>query len=511
MAYTNTPAVSTYQNKVIPFAEEWETRDYTNSKDVQNINVVWDIVKEPITGDSYVEAIKREGVDVWWSNFGSGLQIMGIYTWKAYGDGYIVVVTPAGVYLVNAMSGALPIIVNSSGCTISGNPGVHVGFDEYQYDNGQKRIVFSDGISTYVYDGGFNTAVKITDADFPTPHLPYPVVLDGYLFISDLKGNIQNSALNDPMNWAAGDFISVESYSDNTLALCRVGQYICALGNESIQYFYDAANPTGTPLAAQTTVLRIGYMGGLAQHGEDTYFIGQPPEGAPSVYQLTGLKAQPIASLPASRRQIRYQAAFIAGVVVFKGRAVYLWREDKDFIGLNQITYGLDLSCGLWSQFNYGTPLDTLNYPFPINDSCTYRDVNGIRTLMLFRQSANIYSTTPTANLDNGQTFDVVLRTKNLDFGSRRNKFGSRLLAHCDQLDDVAGHKYLTVVWYKDDYRTPLPPGPFSPGASMDLSNEYPVVWGLGVFRKLAIQVTYNGNQAFRMRGLEIDFNLGGV
>lgn len=502
MAYTQTPTQSTYQTKVIPFAEEWETREQTNAKDVQNINVVWDVVKESLDGDGYVEAIKREGIDIYSANYGAGNPIMGIYTWKGYGDGYVVVVTTNAVFLLNTFTGAT---IGTAAVSISGLTGIHVGFDEYQYDNGDKRVIFSDGLRTYVYDGVV-TATLITDPDFPLlAHLPYPVVLDGYLFISDLKGNIFNSALNDPLTWTAGNSISVESYSDNTLAICRVGQYIAALGNESIQFFYDAANPTGTPLAVQTTVLKVGFMGGLAQHGDDTYFIGQPNGGAPSVYQLTGLKASPVQSLPASRRLITFNNSFLGNIVIFQGRAVYIWREDKDFIGLNQLTYGLDLSSGLWSQFTYGAG-GGLNGDMPVSMSCTFRDSNGLRSMMLFKQSTNLYATVVGSYTDQGALYEFTMRTKNLDFGTRRNKFGSRVLLNCDQMMPPAGPQTsVQIYWGVDDYQT-FPGTGFS---AVDAASEYPVCYGMGLFRKIYFKLQYRGNQAFRVQSLEFDFNLG--
>lgn len=60
MAYTKTPLNSTDQNTQVPLLQQWTTRDSSNSKDIKNINVIWEIVQGPSGPESAV-AIKRDG------------------------------------------------------------------------------------------------------------------------------------------------------------------------------------------------------------------------------------------------------------------------------------------------------------------------------------------------------------------------------------------------------------------------------------------------------------------
>jgi len=113
-----------------------------------------------------------------------------------------------------------------------------------------------DGVKGYVFTGPSTAPTEITDADFPTPHIPQPVFLDGYLFVA--KANTQdiyNSDLDNPLLWTAGNFISAEMYPDKIVGLTKNNNYIYAVGRNSVEYLYDAANLT-SPLARHDSAVQ---------------------------------------------------------------------------------------------------------------------------------------------------------------------------------------------------------------------------------------------------------------
>jgi len=112
---------------------------------------------------------------------------------------------------------------------------------------------------TLSFDNNFPTTAgtEITSADFPTPHCPFPVFMDGYLFVAKSgTQDIYNSNLDDPALWTAGDYISAEMYPDKIVALSKNNNYIYALGSNSIEYFYDAAVATGSPLGRHDSAVQ---------------------------------------------------------------------------------------------------------------------------------------------------------------------------------------------------------------------------------------------------------------
>ena len=70
--------------------------------------------------------------------------------------------------------------------------------------NGYPQIMFCDGTYGYVYEGGTNTFVQITDTDFPG--CGSLAMIDNYAIISEPStGRMWNSELNDFTSWVGSD------------------------------------------------------------------------------------------------------------------------------------------------------------------------------------------------------------------------------------------------------------------------------------------------------------------
>jgi len=89
----------------------------------------------------------------------------------------------------------------------------------------------------------------ITDPDYPATTVPGIVFLDGYFFVMTPNGEIYNSNLEDPTSWNALDFITAEMEPDDGVAIFKHLNYIVAFGKSTTEFFYDAANASGSPLA----------------------------------------------------------------------------------------------------------------------------------------------------------------------------------------------------------------------------------------------------------------------
>lgn len=501
MAYSKAPMVSTYQTKQINLMEAWETRDSSNFYDVDNINVVWDVIQNQTTGESYFEAIKRDGTVNFRSGADPGFNVYGIYFWEFYQR--IVVVAQGGIYMYD-VTGA------QTNFTAHAIDDAHIGFTPFLFDNGTVNLIITDGNHLIKLDFA-GVIVDIVDPDRPILHRPYPVFLDGYLFLADLKGNIQNSVLNDPTNWNAADFISVESYSDTISAIARHGQYIVAFGTASIQFFYDAANPTGTPLAPQTTVLRVGFMGGLTDYRDSLVFIGAGANGKASIYQLEGLKATPLASPPLIRRLETFSGYYIlsnfreGNIININGHAMYTWTDNPYASQPVQKTYALDLDTGIITAINISTGLVPFDL-FPIRSAITITSGDAMSTVFALFNGAGtsgtkLYRFSATAYDDVGFATEVRFRTKTENFGTKRDKFGSRILFDCDYAGTPKGSMTVSAL-YNDSAAT-------STQKSISLNNTYPVLYGIGRFRTIQFLIRYVDPHPMRWRSIEIDYNQG--
>jgi len=135
----------------------------------------------------------------------------------------------------------------------------------------------------------------ITDVAFPPNQTPALVLakggaeLNGTMYVYTTDGQIWNSAVEDPTSWNILDSITSEVRSDGGVALFKHTDHIAALGERSLEFFYDNANPTGSPLNSRTDVSHdIGSVDHNTFFGDSnsSYFCGLTASGDVGVYLL---------------------------------------------------------------------------------------------------------------------------------------------------------------------------------------------------------------------------------
>jgi hypothetical protein len=90
--------------------------------------------------------------------------------------------------------------------------------------------------------------------------------------------------------------------------------------------------------------------------------------------------------------------------------------------------------------------------------------------------------------------------TDQIDFDSYNQKSMGNLTIWADKPSSTAS---VTVYWSDDDYQN------YNSGVSVDLYQERPNLNRLGRFRRRAFKLTYAANQPLRLKGLEVDVNMG--
>ena len=148
----------------------------------------------------------------------------------------------------------------------------------------------TDGTVTWICRGRYN--------NFPTTTSSSVKTLNGYIFVC-VGGDIYNSDLDIPDSWNTSDFISTEIYPDNIVALAKYKNYLVAFGTNTIEFFYDAANVSGSPLQRQEGILHnIGCMGqGMVIDNEDKVFwISQTSAQTYSLWTLDKFEAKKLST-----------------------------------------------------------------------------------------------------------------------------------------------------------------------------------------------------------------------
>lgn len=511
MAYTKAPTQDTYQTKQIPLVYEWDNRKSTETsesvvdpKQTVAQNVFFELIEKGSIGEAYYYAIKRSGTD-----FGVEVpaNILGMHYWVNLGR--VIVVTATNIYQIDPLTGIA--LTTATGAFAGADAALYgVNFTEFLYENGTEDLIIASGsgdFGTYTQGGVYTPC---TDPDRPSQIRGYPVFLDGYLFFTDLTGNIYNSDLNLPLSWSASNLMSVESYPDITQAIARAGNYIVALGTTSIEWFYDAANPTGTPLArVDGATQQIGYLQGLISTENAIYFVGRANQGTPSVYKISGLKITEVGS-PTVRRWLNTTSIVPNSrghIIINGGHRFYTVVQNRNESGPT-LTYMMDLDNGMWSSLVLRN--DTEGPYIFTSTTVLKKDVLGRAanaetwfseyqtTSALYFASYNYSDYTSSSYVN----FTCKFTTRPLDFGNYRTKFVSRLVFGTDK---NATSTFMQVSWSDDDYST------FSTPRPVNLANVYAPLWACGAFRKRIFQITYADDFPMRWASVEIDYNQGGA
>ena len=129
------------------------------------------------------------------------------------------------------------------------------------------------------------TAMGAPDSTAGDYTVPGVVSMDGYIFVACANGRIFNCNLGDITTWTATDFVSAERYDDTTKFICKHNNNIAVFGDQSIEFFYNASHPGGSPLQRRDDVF---YDMGLASY---LYFPqSQPIDSNDSLIAFVGNK-----------------------------------------------------------------------------------------------------------------------------------------------------------------------------------------------------------------------------
>lgn len=481
MPFSKQPVVSTQSTKKVEFITTFDNRDGTTNKDVDLFNVFFE--KEG-KNDEDARAFKRDGLTPYLTL--PSTNIRGIYYWEDFNR--ILVASGNSIYVYNTLDGALLATIAAVFGTVSGN----VGFTEFLYDTNVVKIVATDGTTLGTIDSTYVWTAS-ADADMPVPHLPEPVFLDGYLFL--VKANtadIYNSNLNDPLAYTAGDFLSCEMFPDTVLKFSKLNNYLIAFGSSSIEYFWDAANATGSPLQRNDTPVKlIGYLGGFAQHANKIYFVGNSSTTTPEVFMLEDFKIEPVSNDTVRR----YLGSLTSSLSTNLGNIVSCQGHDFYVMNVGTLTYVMDLKHKTWYRWGFQA-----SNSLPITYSISVRSNTTYTSVVYITDAIELFKFSPTAYQDSGVSFTVRFTGKNQMYDSYNRKFAGRLSVIADRPTTDAN---LMVSWSDNDYQS------FNTPRAINLNQQLPRLERGGVFRRRAYKFEFTANAPLRIERVELELNQG--
>lgn len=484
MAYSKNPNLSTYDTvrQSLIYSPLQRSGSILN-KDAKLVNMLVEVIQSPDERNTRVFVKSRPGLASAYTTAAGVAR--GLYYWKVSGVGYAISVTADKVYSNGTY---LQTLTTTTG---------EVGFTEFVDSTGTVKLVMLDGTKGYVFTSPTIAATEITDVDFPTPHIPMPVFIDGYLIVAKAgTQDVYNSNLDDPTAWTAGDYISAEMYPDKIIALSKNNNYVYAIGSNSVEYFYDAANAVGSPLGRhESAVQQFGTVApaSVVQTEKEVILIGETGNGGHTVWTIDGFKEKEI-GIPAIRSIFRAEGANLASA---KAHCIRVSGQKLYVITLTSLTVVYSFDTQMWSYWTSGATGNTAFIGGHAADG-----PNGT-AYVLDNTSGAIYTISEDNHTDAGTAFLCQVITPKFDFDSINQKFMSRLALIGDIPDTSGAGNTVTVYWTDDDYQS------WSTGRSLSFDYDFPVITQLGRFRRRAFKFEYNQPYLLRLEAFEVDLNKG--
>ena len=348
-------------------------------------------------------------------------------------------------------------------------------------------------IDTTVVDGGITWTCSGSYGGFPTPHVPKPAFLDGYIFLIDtVTSDIYNCDLENPRGWSAANFIAAEMWPDDATALSRQNNQIVVFGRESIEFMYDSGS-AGTPLQRNDTIaLEIGTVNAdtIYQDEKQLIFVGQSGLGGRSIWLMSGSQPTKISYESIER------VLDVEGTSITSAKAMGLRVAGHLFYILNltskTLVYSVDE--GIWHEWstNSGGAHTKFAYSY-VTDN-----LSGVPILQ-HDTDGKTYKLDTSVYRDNSIDILAELITAKLDFGNINRKFMYSLSLIGDT---TAATSTISFRWSDDDYKT------WTSWKDIDLVTR-PYFMKLGVFRRRAFHFKYTDNYPLRLEAMEFDVNKG--
>jgi hypothetical protein len=480
--------------KRVQLTGPFDSRDNTFEKSVRIVNGYAE--RDPTTGEYQI--YKRPGFSTTQYVSGGGVG-KGVYFFESSpGIGKLISIVGNDVFSHNLIT----LAGTNIGSTVVGASGFN-SFVTVPGAGSAQELVFGDGTTAYFTDGTTVTQILGAD-DFPTGTNSFRRgwgYLDGFLFVLVTPREIRGTTnLDDPAIWDLLNSIQARSEPDYGVYLTKHLNYIIALKQWTSDFFYNAGNPTGSPLSyVRGASLPYGLLnaGAIQEIDGALIWISTNRSSGPQVMLLDRMQPS-IVSTPAIDRMLRAGSGdnWFSSVIKLGGHKFFTISTQN--IGFTLV---YDISENLWYQWTNATggrwtPTQvTYMRSSIVPDAWTYvaQDITGN---LFFMDEDYIYPN------DAGTIVPLDIYTPRYDAGTKRSKQLAAMLFSADRIQGM-----LEVRHNDRDYD----PAAWSNFRTVDLSIDVPQLTDCGSFTSRAWNFRYKGNTAFRMKTVDLQIDIGTI
>lgn len=373
--------------------------------------------------------------------------------------------------------------------------------------------VFNDTSQAY-----YTTTAAVVDmnglANFPTNIVRGWAYLDGTLYVMKVTNEIYGSAnLDDPTVWNLTNVIIARNGSDPSVALSKHKEYVMALKRDSTEFFYNAGNPTGSPLAAlRGSKIPYGCANAYTEQkiDEENFWVSRNEGGNFQVIRLTNLRPS-IISTPTVERILRNFSGIGTIGTALTARSFQLKLGGHRY-------YGLSLPVEVYNYITGATTSTTVTLVYDLDQALWYRwtsassnaawEMAGNSVLASDRRVAmqnystgnvHVVSEDYIQNSDAGTAPPVEIYTPDHDFGTQRNK---QLAAMFFRGNIISGSE-LQLRYSDDDFVT------WSNWRSLNLGIKHPNLTDCGSFYRRAWNLRHQSPTPFRIKTTDLQLDMG--
>ena len=396
----------------------------------------------------------------------------------------------------------------------------------------------------YATKAAYSTFTEMTtavDADWPfvsnVKMTGGGAVLNGILYLMDTDGKIWNSAADTPTSWTGTDFITAARSTDSGVYLTSHHDNIVAISSKSLEFFYDAGNPNGSPLQRREDIF---YNTGCLDRkrafnsGDLIFFVGADKVGTAGVFVLDNFSLSKVSDDAIDRYlAITLSGAnfdiFTTGGTVAEHRLFFLTVTSSDsattFTPTCTLVY--DLATQTWSEYTSSILNNTSYTAFSVIGN-SERGI-GSRDAKFIFSSGEVGAWDFTGNMSDSKgaggaymasgyivnqddyiqpavysstaAIDFIIFTGEVDFGTMTNKFLHRLSLAGTTSKAAVDATPITISWSDDRYKTIL-------GTRYLDTADHRSLTRLGKFKRRAFKIAYAGSDRLLIEGLELDIRL---
>jgi len=516
------------------------------------IGCVFDVVKNPVTGNGKVYCSKRPGLAtantpaagnagvVISNDGGSTITVFNTTTGAVYklttaqgniggsniypaigygyvGDEYVWLFTTntTGWFLAaGAASGASTFTANRTAASttlssVSSFTGLYVGqlLSGTGIDSLARIASMNTGAGTLEMTvaassgAGTSTTVtreriaKIIDADFPTSLRGPMIEIDGYVLVGS-SNRIYNSDQNSVVSWAAASYLTLSSNSGDVAGVAKYKGRLVGLGFRGGEFFYNAGNATGSPFTRTGDSFGVGCGGAASgQFGigyiaqTDDYLVFEDAAGA--VYMMDGGSPKEITTASVKRVIGDMSNGSVTITSAWGKRYVHISRASA-------YSFLYDIELGVWSESGFTDRI--MLSGGSDSASITAEDCSAIDTVGTGGKVYTFDLSTPVYQ-DDGASYTMTIQSGRLDLGKGRS-----VTIHEARLDsDIQASGTATFATSSDDAQN------FTTIGTFDMTALNPRINRCGYYPDgiLNFKITHSDNTAFRASTLRLKYSVG--